>query len=41
MPDLDSFEVFHAVAETGSLGGAARDHGQTMVMLGSPHVARM
>jgi DNA-binding transcriptional LysR family regulator len=29
MPDLDSFEVFHAVAETGSLGGAARELGLT------------
>lgn len=29
MPDLDSFEVFLAVAETGSLGGAARELGLT------------
>ena len=29
MPDLDSFEVFLAVAETGSLSGAARELGLT------------
>lgn len=29
MPDLDSFEVFLAVGETGSLGGAARELGLT------------
>jgi hypothetical protein len=29
MPDLGSFEVFLAVAETGSLGGAVRELGLT------------
>lgn len=29
MPDLDSFEVFVAIAQTGSLGGAARELGLT------------
>jgi DNA-binding transcriptional LysR family regulator len=29
MPDLESFEVFLAIAETGSLGGAARELGLT------------
>jgi len=29
MPDLDSFEVFAAIAQTGSLGGAARELGLT------------
>ena len=29
MPDLESFEVFLAIAETGSLGSAARELGLT------------
>ena len=29
MPDLDSLEVFVAIAQTGSLGGAARELGLT------------